>query len=42
MQARDEFLMHIGKDAKILDAAGAHVVDQPFHGAEILHPQRHR
>ncbi|OIQ66283.1 hypothetical protein GALL_521490 [mine drainage metagenome] len=40
--ARDEFLVHIGEDAEVLHAAGAHVIDEPFHAAEILHPQRDR
>ena len=39
---RDELFVDIGEDAKVVDAAGAHVIDQPFHGVEILHPQRYR
>ena len=38
----DELGVHLREDAEILDAAGAHVVDQRLDRAEILDPERHR
>ena len=40
--ARDEFGMHVGENAEVIDAALAKIIEQLPNLAEVLDPQRNR
>ena len=38
---RDKFRVHLDEGLEVVDPARPHPIEQRFHGAEILHPQRY-